>query len=99
MGVKVGIDSRLQSTFECWGWAGWLGSEGLSVSCITEREWGEGTFGVLSLLLSRLSLSLFFGVRHFDEVACVCSCLVVYGGMVGRKVGLGLIMHLVSSIR
>ena len=67
-------------TFGCWGWAGWLGSEGGSVSELYRGEsGGEGyaTFCVLGLLLS--GLGLFFGVGHFDEVDVVYSCLVVYG--------------------
>lgn len=41
----------------------------LSVNCFTGRVGKKGTFGVLSLLLSRLSL--FFGVRHFDSLVCL----------------------------
>lgn len=35
----------------------------------TGRVGKKGTFGVLSLLLSRLSL--FFGVRHLDRLICL----------------------------
>ena len=55
-----------ESTCGCWGWAGWLGSGILLVSCDTGRVGKKGAFGVLRLLLSRLSL--FFGVRHFDSL-------------------------------
>lgn len=74
-------------TFGCWGWAGWLGSEGGSVSELYHGEsWGEGyaTFCVLGLLLS--GLGLFFGVGHFDEVDVVCSCLVVCGCIVAFEI-------------
>ena len=77
-GLGGGVNCKV--TFGCWGWAGWLGSEGGSVSELYHGEsGGEGysTFCVLGLLLS--GLGLFFGVGHLDEVDVVYSCLVVYG--------------------